>query len=71
MKSDFDLINRIEAYLRGELSPQEEADFEKIRAEDSTIDLKVVEHQSFMNQISEYGMQKQLLSNMESILKAL
>ena len=67
MKSDFDLINRVEAYLRGELSSQEEADFNKLRAADPALDLKVVEHQSFMNQISEYGMQKQLLSNMESI----
>ena len=67
MKSDFDLINRIEAYLRSELSSEELAEFEKLRSEDSALDLKIVEHQIFMNQISEYGVQKQLKTDMDLI----
>ncbi|WP_026898132.1 S1C family serine protease [Daejeonella oryzae] len=67
MKSDFDLINRIEAYLTGELSPEEHAEFDQLRKQDSAVDLKVVEHQAFIQQISEYGMQKQLRTDMESI----
>ncbi|MEO8795318.1 MAG: serine protease [Daejeonella sp.] len=71
MKSDFELINRIEAYLRRELSPIEIAEFEKLRAENPEVDLKVIEHQAFINQVTEYGEQKALRSDMDAIHEGL
>jgi anti-sigma factor RsiW len=58
MNSEMELINRIEAYLRGELSPEETAAFDRLRDEDPAIDHKVVEHQNFMNGLTEYAERK-------------
>jgi S1-C subfamily serine protease len=66
MKSEIELINQIEAYLRGELSAEETAAFEKLRNEDPAIDHKVVEHQNFVNQITDYAERKRLVANMEA-----
>lgn len=66
MKSEIELINQIEAYLRGELSTEETAAFDKLRNEDPAIDHKVVEHQNFVSHIIDYAGRKQLQSNMEA-----
>lgn len=66
MNSELDLINKIEAYLRGELSAEEQTAFEKLRSEDSAIDHKVVEHQNFLKHITEFAERKQLKADMEA-----
>lgn len=66
MNSDLELFNQIEAYLRGELSSEEEAAFEKLRSENPAVDHKVVEHQNFLNHITDYAQRKQLNSDMEA-----
>jgi len=58
---------RIEAYLRGELSEQEQAAFDELRTIDPELDQKVVAHQAFMNQLKEYGNRQHLLSEMNAI----
>ncbi|HYK77374.1 MAG TPA: serine protease, partial [Daejeonella sp.] len=65
--SDIELMNQIDAYLRGELSPQERADFENLRSQNPELDHRVVEHQNFLNQLTGYGKQRQLKADMDSI----
>jgi serine protease Do len=67
MKSELELINHIEAYLRGELSPEEHKAFEKLRNSDPELDHKVVAHHNLMNQIAAYGDYRQLKHGMETI----
>lgn len=67
MKSDLELTNLIEAYLRGELSETERADFERLRFADSRVDHLVVEHNAFMQQMADYGERKQLMAEMNAI----
>jgi serine protease Do len=66
MNSEMELINRIEAYLRGELSAEEEAAFEKLRNENPEVDQKVVEHQDFIKQISSFAERKQLIEDLQT-----
>lgn len=67
MKSDIELFNRIEAYLNGELSPEEQADFEVLRRNNSELDHQVVAHQNFLSQLKEYGNNQKLRTEMEDI----
>jgi len=67
MKSEIEILNLIEAYLKGELSPEERAAFEKLREEDASIDHKVVEHEYFMSIVAEYGYRKQLTADMDAL----
>lgn len=64
---DQELINQIEAYLRGELSPEEESAFEKLRRDDAAVDQQVVAHQRFMQLMSAYGERKRLQRLMDGI----
>lgn len=67
MNRDIELTDRIDAYLRGELTAAEVSDFEKKRREDTEFDLRVVEHQNLTRHLSEYGDRVQLSSDMNSI----
>lgn len=67
MNRDIELTDRIDAYLRGELTAAELSDFEKKRSEDPAFDFKVVEHQNLIQHLSEYGNRVQLSSDMEAI----
>ncbi len=67
MKTDLELTNKIEAYLRGELSAAEQAEFDQLRASNPAIDQEVVEHKNFMKQMAEYGERDQLAANMNAI----
>ncbi len=65
--SDLNRINQIEAYLRGELSPEECSAFEKLRREDFTVDQQLVEHQEFMKLMAAYGERQRLQHAMDLI----
>ena len=67
MNSDIDLINLIDAYLRGELSDSELLSFEQKRRDDPSFDIKVVEHHNFIMNLSEYGKRQRLSSEMNAI----
>jgi len=71
MKSDLELINLIDAYLKGELSGTVLSDFEKLRKDDPSFDIKVVEHHSFVSSLSEYGSRIKLVSEMNTIHESL
>lgn len=71
MKSDIELMNQIDAYLKGELTESELADFEKKRIEDPAFDIKVVEHQNLVNHLSDYADRLKLSSEMNVIHESL
>jgi S1-C subfamily serine protease len=52
------LLDDIERYLRNEMSPGEKYAFEELRQTDPDVDLMVVEHSLFMNQLGKFGDQK-------------
>ena len=71
MKSDIELMNQIDAYLKGELTESELTDFENKRIEDPAFDIKVVEHQNLVNHLSDYADRLKLSSEMNVIHESL
>ena len=67
MKGDLELQSIIEAYLRGDLSEKEKADFDLLRASDPEVDHKFVEHSALLKQLSAFGERKQLMAEMDAI----
>ena len=67
MKSEIDLIKRIEAYLFEEMSDSDITDFEKERKNDAALDHKVVEHLDFLKSIKSFGENKALKAQMNLI----
>lgn len=67
MNKDIELTEKIDAYLRGELTAAEVSDFEKKRREDTDFDLRVVEHHNLTRHLSEYGKRVQLTADMNAI----
>lgn len=62
-----DITEQIEAYLQDEMSAEEAAAFERLRASDPELDQKVVLHEQFMKQLKEYGENRKLISEMNAI----
>jgi serine protease Do len=71
MKSDLELTNLIDAYLKGELAGSVLADFEQLRKSDPSFDMKVVEHRNFISNLSDYGSRVKLSSDMNAIHESL
>ncbi|TZF83894.1 trypsin-like peptidase domain-containing protein [Pedobacter sp. BS3] len=67
MKSETDMIDRIEAYLRDEMNAEERAAFDQLRRQHPGIDHQVVAHQTLMKQFEDYAAQKKLMADMEDI----
>ena len=49
------MMDTVERYLKGELTPAELAQFEKLRRENGDVDQLVVEQQMFLHQLGHYG----------------
>lgn len=60
MKSEIDLIKKIEAYLYQEMSADEALEFEKERQTDASLDHKVNAHLDFLKTLKSYGEHKDL-----------
>jgi S1-C subfamily serine protease len=67
MNKDTEITNLIDAYLRGELSPSELADFQQKRSIDPAFDLNVVEHENLVGHLIEYGDRVKLITDMNAI----
>ncbi len=67
MNKDTEITNLIDAYLRGELSPSELADFQQKRSSDPAFDLNVVDHENLVGHLTEYGDRIKLTSDMNAI----
>jgi S1-C subfamily serine protease len=61
------LLDDIERYLRDEMTPGEKYAFEELRQNDPDVDLMVVEHSLFMNQLEQFGDQKNFRSALHEI----
>lgn len=61
------LLDDIERYLRNEMDPGEKYAFEELRLTDPDVDLMVVEHSLFMQQLEQFGEQKNLRSTLHEI----
>ncbi|WP_207427350.1 S1C family serine protease [Pedobacter sp. SYSU D00535] len=61
------MTERIEAYLRGEMTAEEKTAFEELRASDPVLDQEVVVHKPFLETLHEFGEKKRLLSEMNAI----
>ncbi|MEO5910494.1 MAG: serine protease [Pelobium sp.] len=67
MKSELDLIKRIEAYLFQEMTEEEIQAFDKERKSNAALDHKVVEHLDFLKAIKSFGEKKDLKIAMNAI----
>jgi S1-C subfamily serine protease len=52
------LMDSVERYLKGEMSPSELAQFENLRRENADVDQLVVEQQMFLQQLDHYGQRR-------------
>ena len=52
---DIKILDAVERYIRGEMSPDERLYFEQLRKTDSEVDLLVVEHTLFLQQMNRFG----------------
>jgi serine protease Do len=53
--NDPQLLEAIERYLRGEMTPEEQQQFEALRKSNPDVDQLVVEHKFFLEQLEQYG----------------
>ncbi len=67
MKSELDLIKRIETYLYNEMSADDLATFEQERQTNAALDQKVVEHLDFLKTLKSFGERKALKLAMNEI----
>ncbi len=67
MKSETELIDKIESYLKGELNADEQAAIEHMRRVDPAFDHQVVAHKDFLSRLGEYADHKQLVARMNVI----
>jgi len=61
------LLDAVERYLNGEMTAQEKTYFEDLRSKTPEIDQMVVEHHLFLNQLNQYGDQKQMKVKLHDI----
>lgn len=64
---DVQLLDAIERYLRGEMSPGETASFEQLRKTNPEVDEKVVEHTMFLQQMDQFSEWKHLKSTLHDV----
>lgn len=64
---DLQLLDAIERFLRGEMSPEEMASFEQLRKSNPEVDEKVVEHTMFLQQIDQFSEWKNFKSTLHDV----
>ena len=64
---DTTLLDAVERYIRGEMSPEEKALFERLRDSDPEVDQLVVEHSLFLDKFSQYGRTQQLKNELKTV----
>lgn len=60
---DIRLIELVEQYIRGEMSPGDRSIFEEMRMNNPEVDQMVVEHTMFLQQLEKFGEQKSFRTN--------
>jgi S1-C subfamily serine protease len=64
---DTTLLDTIERYIRGEMSPEEKAQFEQLRNTNPEVDQLVVEHSLFMDKFAQYGVIQQFKNQLKDV----
>jgi S1-C subfamily serine protease len=64
---DVQLLDAIERFLRGEMSPEEMASFEQLRKSNPEVDEKVVEHTMFLQQMDQFCEWKNFKSSLHDV----
>ena len=65
------ILDAAERYFQGELSSEEKVYFEQLRKNNPEVDLLVVEHCIFLNQIDAYGQHRDFRHQLHNIHKEL
>ena len=52
---DLRLLDTVERYIKGEMQPDERVHFEQLRKTNPEVDLLVVEHTFFLQQMNRFG----------------
>ena len=65
--SDNLILESIEQYLNGDMTPEERVQFELLRKKDASIDSKVVEHKLFIGLMKQYGERIELEKRLNAI----
>ena len=64
---DVQLLDAIERFLRGEMTPEEIASFEQLRKSNPEVDEKVVEHTMFLQQMDQFSDWKNFKSSLHDV----
>ena len=64
---DVQLLDAIERFLRGEMTPEEMASFEQLRKSNPEVDEKVVEHTMFLQQMDQFSDWKNFKSTLHDV----
>jgi serine protease Do len=64
---DVQLLDAIERFLRGEMSPEEMTSFEQLRKSNPEVDQKVVEHTMFLQQMDQFSDWKNFRSTLHDV----
>lgn len=67
MTDDTNILETVERYINGQLSPDERLQFENLRKANAEVDQMVVEHTFFMQQLNRYGETKKLRSRLADV----
>jgi S1-C subfamily serine protease len=64
---DIKILDVVERYIRGEMKPDERLQFENLRKTNADIDLLVVEHTLFLQQLNQFGERKNFKASLNTI----
>jgi S1-C subfamily serine protease len=64
---ELQLLEAVERYLSGEMTPEEAANFEQLRINNPSVDQMVVQHTMFLHQLSGFGENKSLKQDLQNI----
>lgn len=65
--TDIKILDAVERYIRGEMTPDERLQFENLRKTNTEIDQLVVEHTLFLQQLNHFGERKKFRSSLNDI----
>ncbi len=65
--NDIKILDVVERYIRGEMTPDERLQFENLRKTNTEIDQLVVEHILFLQQLNHFGERKKFRSSLNDI----
>ena len=65
--NEMQVLDALERYLKGEMSPQEKASFEELRKSNPEVDQLVVEQTYFLNELDNYGVTKNFKHSLNEV----